>query len=391
MEKMRLISKRAIWVIGGLLLFATGIRAQKNHFIYIQSENNRPFYAKIDDKLFSSSDAGYLIIPRLAEGSYNLSLGFPKDEWPRQNVTCVIKEGDAGYQLKNFGDKGWGILNLQTMQVTLAKQEAQVMQGYASEMATDSFSIILASVVNDKGILKKRDIITDTTRVIVGKPRISREKDQVIPTQEKDTQLITMASVKKIGEEQVEGGVNIRFLDISQDRADTVSIFIPVTEKRAEKTDSIAVQGSGDGQVKKIPADTKDTRFLDMELPNPNLKQDSIINAGLDSVQVNKTQPAGLKCKQVATEKDFLSLRKQMAAETNDLGMISVALKRFRATCFSTEQIRNLGSLFLNEEGKYKLYVAAFPFVSDLPEYGSLEKELKDEYYITRFRAMLHK
>ncbi|HNG64489.1 MAG TPA: hypothetical protein PLK54_12075 [Ferruginibacter sp.] len=57
--------------------------------------------------------------------------------------------------------------------------------------------------------------------------------------------------------------------------------------------------------------------------------------------------------------------------------------------CYSTEQIRNLGSLFLTDEGKYKLYVAAYPFVADLDLFGTLGSELKDAYYISRFRAML--
>ncbi len=80
-----------------------------------------------------------------------------------------------------------------------------------------------------------------------------------------------------------------------------------------------------------------------------------------------------------------------MAAELNDGDMINTALKKFRSTCFTTEQVKNLGGLFLNEEGRYRLFVAAYPFVSDLAAFNSLEAELKEEYYIIRFRAMLNK
>ena len=41
--------------------------------------------------------------------------------------------------------------------------------------------------------------------------------------------------------------------------------------------------------------------------------------------------------------------------------------------------------------GKYMFYDAAYAFVSDSDHYYTLEKQLTDNYYITRFRAMIHK
>lgn len=94
-------------------------------------------------------------------------------------------------------------------------------------------------------------------------------------------------------------------------------------------------------------------------------------------------------CPATADDNDFLKLRKRMAAETSDDGMITEARKLLRTKCFSTTQIRNLGLLFLNDEGKYRFFDAAYPYASDPVNYASLESELKDPYYINRFKAML--
>jgi hypothetical protein len=49
--------------------------AQQNHFIYIQAENNQAFYVKLDKKVLSSSVSGYLIIPKLTDGTCSFFSG----------------------------------------------------------------------------------------------------------------------------------------------------------------------------------------------------------------------------------------------------------------------------------------------------------------------------
>jgi hypothetical protein len=98
---------------------------------------------------------------------------------------------------------------------------------------------------------------------------------------------------------------------------------------------------------------------------------------------------ANSDCKSIATEDDFLKLRKKMAAQTNDDDMVEVARKAFRAKCYITEQIKNISVLFLNDEGKYRLFDAAYPFVSDSNNFSLLSTQLKDSYFIARFKVML--
>ncbi|MDI3318263.1 DUF4476 domain-containing protein [Pinibacter soli] len=138
-----------------LLFLLTGLGAfsQKDYFIYIQTDNNQPFYVLMDGKTFSSSDHGYLILSGLQEQAYQFAIGFPKNAFPEQNFTLNIYEKDAGYRLKNFGDKGWGLSNYQTSEVTMNRNGEKGSSMISGTRKTDSFSVLLSNVVNDTSIL----------------------------------------------------------------------------------------------------------------------------------------------------------------------------------------------------------------------------------------------
>jgi hypothetical protein len=92
----------------------------------------------------------------------------------------------------------------------------------------------------------------------------------------------------------------------------------------------------------------------------------------------------------VASEDDFFKLRKKMVSQRKDDGMIAEARRIFKTKCFSTVQVKNLSTLFFTDEFKYKFFDAAYQYVSDSENFLSLQSELKDEYFINRFKAMVH-
>jgi hypothetical protein len=161
-----------------------------------------------------------------------------------------------------------------------------------------------------------------------------------------------------------------------------------------DKTDTIRIL---------IPAETKTSGSIE-----PKQEEKNFLDAPpVDSVQKETPISVNTKnnnCKVVATENDFLKLRKKMAGENNDfLGLrkkivgekndddrIAEAKKVFKTKCFSTLQIKNLSTLFLTDESKYKFFDAAYQYVSDLENFSTLQSELKEEYYINRFKAMIH-
>jgi hypothetical protein len=95
-------------------------------------------------------------------------------------------------------------------------------------------------------------------------------------------------------------------------------------------------------------------------------------------------------CIAMGSESDFKKLRRDMVSKDNEEDMVSRAKKVFRTTCFTTEQIKSLGSLFLTPGGRYLFFDAAFGHVSDPGQFRTLQSELgSDEFYLKRFKALI--
>ncbi|MDB5201718.1 MAG: hypothetical protein JWQ27_1127 [Ferruginibacter sp.] len=374
-------------------------KAQLNHFIYLQTDNKQSFYVRMNDKLYSSSSAGYLIIPKLQSGDYTLSIGFPKNEWPLQTIPVSVKTADAGYILKNFAEKGWGLFNMQTLEVAMNTGFAGTNPTVKTENKTDVFSNVLADVVNTPSLKEVNQPAAPVVTVPV-KPVV--EDKPVITAKEK---ISVLATTKE------ENGRAVIYIDQMADGTDTIRLFIPyektmpVTEIipqviKEPVPDTVVIRDL----VRTPPVENKeDKKFLNIELPNPNSDSTKLtspvvvppVETALAPVktEAKKETIAALTinsdCKAMATEEDFLKTRKKMAAEDSDDDMISVARKLFKAKCYSTEQVKNLGLLFLKEDGRYRFFDAAYPRIHDTQNFPALESQFTEEYYQTRFRAML--
>jgi hypothetical protein len=538
------------------------VNAQQNHFIYLQTENKQPFYVRINKKVLSSSAAGYLILPKLTDGKYTLALGFPKNEWPEQIINCTVDKKDAGYLLKNFGDKGWGLFNWQTMQVEMAvtkkEEEATIAklepppvvnsQPPVTEVAKvviDTSQVVTKVVATPPYALESDKKAVETPvvppPVVVAQPVVEKPTEQIVKLQpEKATEpkepvvkkteatpvlntlpqaptakevelpmvdapqpqlqpaiVIERSKVVKLLSTNSTDGVDMIFIDVVNGKLDTIRVFMPTqrevqqtTSKKEEvstaplisdikisNTDSpkpaidaaeIKKEDKPKPDVKEIPQITvkkderatmpviSDIKVTDVEspkpvannstsnqqnkteAPKPIIKQTTtpsfitdvkVTNAPMPlesipqaqknlptsnnkpsaTIETNKntekptsttmgadvtSKPVVFQnsdCKVFATEEDFLKLRKKMAAENNDDDMVAIARKTFKAKCFTTQQLKNLSVLFLNDDGKYKFFDAAYPFVSDSTNFGSLQTVLTDEYYVNRFKAMLRR
>lgn len=121
--------------------------------MYLQSEDRQPFYAKISSQVFSSSENGYLIIPKLVEGSYQVDIGFARSTFPEQHFLVQVGKKDLGFQLRNGGQKGWALANLRSGEVLENKDANVAVQEFSGTKKTDAFSAMLANIVNDSAIL----------------------------------------------------------------------------------------------------------------------------------------------------------------------------------------------------------------------------------------------
>src|SRR5436305_12291895 len=104
------------------------LNAQQKHFIYVQSEDKQPFAIVLGGKVFSSSDYGYVIIPKVADSTYKFTVSFPMNKYPDQYFTCTVNKKDVGYTLKNATD-GWALQNMQTQKLIMNSTAASTAFG----------------------------------------------------------------------------------------------------------------------------------------------------------------------------------------------------------------------------------------------------------------------
>ncbi len=414
--------------------------AQQNRFLYLQTENKQPFYIKIENKLYSSTAAGYLIIPKLIDGSYILKLGFPKNEWAEQNLQININKKDAGFLIKNFGEKGWGLFSWQTMDVLMASNKVNEVTPLETNVKTkDTLTttkkvfeapLNIETVVHQKDTpitykqanevtsiettAKAKGTLTPPDKVIEViniETAVSKKDTAIINNSiEKTPQPVVKKDVTPIFDRKNNGivkvlsvwsseGTELQYIDYTGISPDTIRILIP-KEKTVlvvpNPANNIPAQKSN-SETKSIPATNGNAGNEEVKFEaEKNLSQTSTqkINANAEKDGVKETATTKVilpnsDCKAIATEDDFLKLRKKMAAEENDDDMVGVARKIFKIKCFTTEHIKNLCVLFLSDQGKYKFFDAAYPFVSDSYNFINLQPQLTDNYFINRFKSML--
>ncbi len=390
-----------------LVLFsAISALAQQNHFVYIQADNRQPFYVKLGNKVYSSSYSGYIILSKLKEGDTSLTVGFPKNEFPEQQFNISIGKSDLGFGLKNFAEKGWGLFNLQSLNTIYAgARPATTSNNKTTEKKADAFSDMLSQVTGDSSLkesLVKEEKpqpvqkITDTVvrKVVSEDPRPKVEEKPIVKAEIPVRKTAITKAAEFVNEEAYSA---IYLVDKGSEVKDTVYISIPlekaeINQEKKEKpvTDvkflDIEVDPSKKENIKTVTADTVKNEVKEIRPVADSTK----LKASLQPVLVS-TKQLNADCGSVATEDDFKKLRKKMAAQSNDDAMIYEARKAFRMKCYTTEQVKNLGSLFLTDVSKYSFYDAAYSRVSDPGNFESLVSELKEEYYINRFKAMLRK
>ena len=419
---------------------AASVFSQKVFFVYIQSEANQPFFVQMKEKVFSSSASGYIILSKLTDTTHSFSIGFPRSS-AQYYFSVAINKKDHGYLLKDFGVKGWGLFDRQLLTVQMGgttlpgsqetktevkKDASPFTEGLAKASDDPSLKERLVKVAEEK---KQPEVKPDVPVVVTEKPAekvvpqvitpkeevpvvvkeepkplvvkeepkvaiVKEEVKQVVEVKEtpviaEEKPLITTDNeygksvVRKKSESSTTEGFGLVYIDsFLNGNSDTIRLLIPEPKTIAGVITSEAKE------IKKFLEVTSEPGQIDIKMPTDKEEKSK---EKVESLPVVATEKTALKnnCTTLAADADFFQLRKLMAAAESDDDMISEARKACKSKCFSVQQIKNLSTMFLNEEGKYRFFDAVYNCASDLEKFSSLEAELKDEYYIKRFRAML--
>jgi len=390
------------------ILCYTQINAQEKHFLFIQSDNKQPFYISVNNKLFSSSASGYVIIPKLAEGSYNFSVGFAQNAFPEQNFQLLVDKKDLGYNLKNFTEKGWGLFNLQTLDITMAgssntsnvakallesekKSAGEPVLTFKKKAETVALPVAVSETRPNANPADSKAPVADTMAVV----KVNNDTVSQVPVaslnKEEDNPagLQNLSDVKKVSEVKGADGVKLSYIETTGKTNDTIQVIIPTAVNSASGTVNNADTQTSGNPLNAVPTtgstSNKEVKFLDMDMDSS--KKDR----GQAEKKPEETSVATVSnnCKDIATEEDYGKLRKKMANETTDEDMIAEAKKFYKNKCFTTSQVKALSTLFLSDEGRFKFFESSYSSVADANQYSSLQTEFIDPAFVNRLKALV--
>jgi hypothetical protein len=458
-----------------IFLIPGTVISQHYHFVYIQGENQQVFYMKKSGELISSSATGFVILPKLQAGTHQFTIGFPKNQWPEYEFQVEIKSSDRGFTLKNFEDKGWGLFDLQTLEVIMGKKidPPKVQAVPENPKSNDPFAVILASAVGDQGIretalvamkfdkpapvaakiapsapVAKAETVPAPpakTEITPAPPSVKTE-DLNKPVQTETAKLPTIDEVKPIARQEDVKQAEKKIEDTTAVARNTtppktvepdtkaIVVLPPVVKtaeppvkkeeaKAAPALESEPVMATIPPQVK--PDSTTKTASKPPEQKNvyPLYRQIrkisetrswkstelifiDVVGSVTDTITViiddgvaeepkqEVTAAPGLApnrqdCKEIATEKDMLNLRKKVLRQKTEEEMLNLTMKDIRSKCYSVDMLQSTSYVFVSDKMRYSLLEQAYPFVYDPANYSKLERILTTEEYISRFRDLI--
>jgi hypothetical protein len=410
---------------------------QKVYFIYLQSEPSQPFLVKLHEKTYHSNISGYLILSQLKDSTYRISIDFPGNKSGEQVFLVNIKSKDRGFLLKNFAEKGWGLFDLQTMSVLMSTEsKGSGKTGKTQQHTVSAFTEILSRAANDPS-LRERPVFAVNKVIEVSTPEVVAKEDAAVSneqlgtiakamipvagnetsvpvggTKEQDTTQSAYQAGSRIGKEEP---AMVRTVSESQDSSillvekesppvsnQEIKTIPPDEYKRSlviKKAESATTGGFGLTFIDQFANGGKDT--IQITIPdaapaaiNTGNREREDKNKFLDITSETKetrVQPAKNvnNCSSTASENDFIRLRKRMASQLTEEAMINEAKRGLKVKCFATEQIKHLGSLFRNEPARFQFFEVAYPYSKDKENFGVLQAELKENYFIYRFKNLV--
>jgi hypothetical protein len=403
-----------------LWLMSIAAGAQKVYFIYVESDTGAPFYIRLGDKVASSTASGYVILANLRDSSYLLQVGFAGNTAESRFQVALNKE-DKGFILKQIGGS-WNLFDLQTL--TLNK--ALAMEGPSQEesqrmlASADPFTKLLVQASDDLSLLGAGPsapavdvamssgsgstagiVLIDTVpakpATVMASTPVADSGSAAAPSSVAEAgpveQPYARTQVTRRSESSTTEGFGLVFIDNLGSASDTIRLLIPnpkFVQPAAVSPDTArAVMETQKQAASGVDAVTSNNTVATDSLAT-NVAQ--VVIPATDTVGLAKTVAAPLvmvtNCAANAEDKDFLKLRRNMAAANDEAAMVNVARKDFKKRCYTTAQVQNLGSLFLTDIAKYNFLEAAYGHVSDPAGFNSLGAGLKDPFYFNRFKSL---
>ena len=397
-----------------LVMSASRMAAQDKQVIYIENETRQPFYVQMNGQIYSSTTSGYIVLVQLVKGRYNFVIGFPQDLYPEQPFSVKIDNYDKELTLKKINEKSFALVDMidsvmlmaGNTQDTAALVEAKPVTPVIKKDSIMAFTepVIVkdsALVINTGGQSAAAKDSTLATAIINQTPLIIKDTTAVSPVKDTLTAVnpifITEATTQKINTDSVKKETPIA--NVQAVASETSPIIVPVqnnapvtnttVSKTFEKvsktgTDLIYIDKSGskiDTVAIYIPTTTQTAVKPKVKSAAPALVVPVQTNVTADKTNAVPLKPA-------ATTADFLKTRLDMAGATTEEDMLKAAKISFKTKSFTTEQVKNLGFLFLTEKGKLRFFEMAKPAISDINQFSTLVNQFTQPELIAKFSSL---
>lgn len=335
------------------------VDAQKKHFVYFFTDNKQNFSINLHNTNFNSNDNGHLVISRLHNGKYFLTINFPNNKFAEQKFSFVIADNDMGFNLKQSPQGDWALQNI----ITNDYYAANSSDWEKDKELNDTIHIDKTYVVE-----KKKE--STETKV---EPTVTTTTNNTTDSSTKATSTTTVnnsgdenkKTIHRTKERSTTQGITAVYVDYTINPNDTIVLFIPYDDAK--------------------PANPTTVDEENTTAKNNDDKTEPQVNSSGD----DKSKDYNTACVNLAVEADYLKARKLMSQETSDDKMIKTAIKNFANKCYAVEQIKNLGLLFISDHSRLKFFTAAKPFIYDRLNYASLETQFKLSNIIEQFRQTL--
>jgi hypothetical protein len=406
------------------------------YFVLIQADDGQAFYIRLDDQLYSPSPDGHLILARLKDSVYTITVGFPGQTHPEQRYLLNIHQKDWALRLTRQ-DNRWGLIDSQGQAIALVADPSSTEKPLlAGTKKDDAFSQLMSAIVQDTAVMYNTYTAAppDSTQPVPLTPVVaSTPADQIVhatSTPATAPTTATAAATRIIHDTSASAALPIirDSSNPSRSPTDTVSLHpvppsssttnaaipsaptgvVKLSEHRStqslslvyadhpadRKTDTIDVVIPVDSQTAVVPhKQSPDTSHSTITRPfrSPDTSHSSHAPKS-DSPNLTTSHRSHLPfvnsdCHAFATDYDVDKLRVRMLNTGKDDDRIESAYKVFKTKCFTTKQIRALSEVFTTDAVRFKFLATAYPFVSD-DDFPELVNLLSDPIYTGRFRTM---
>ena len=404
---------------------------QQDHFVYIQSDDKVAFDVTVNGTTYKSSPIGYVIIPKLIKGNYQFNISFPNKKFPDQVFAFTIDKVDAGFALKNYDEKGWGLYNLQTMDIMMAGGKSVTdAEAVATPPVDNAFGNMLSEVVDDSTLNKKITLekevqetkaaaatVTETTPVVEA-PNTTKSvevaKVDVDNNQAQTAGKQKIKSLTKVNEYLSDAGRDVIFVDNTGGFNDTIRIFLPKTNIAENEIvanssiNEVAKTTAKDTVTKETVKETTDTLkttivekpgdvtnpFFNKEAESKTIEEakEQVSTSVKENEAVINTASAVSKpfCPNAIDESEVDKLKKKIVSASSEDKMLAAVRKAIQDKCITTTQVKSLGALFLSDDSRFNFFNTIYTSVSDTQNLVSLESQLIDATYKKRYKALLN-